>query len=117
VTWTFHESRDRDLDLVRLALGDTDTTAQVLSDEYIDGALSLYVTVAATVTKLASELVARYGREPVRVTVDELTVDYSERLSTWRALISGGSGGVVVSPITYPPIRATEDVPSGWIVR
>jgi hypothetical protein len=99
---SYDDTLPTERDVIRATLGDTNGDDFLLSDALIDAARAMQGSVSAAVAWLARSLIARYATEPTRVTADGVTVDYSERLAVWRALITdatthatGGAWGTV----------------------
>lgn len=75
---------------VRLAIGDTDTTAALLQDEEI----SHFLTLAGNdedgaAVKSAYVLLVKYGAQPKSVRLpDGTSADFSDRVTVWRDLIA-----------------------------
>jgi len=111
MAFTYLTERTRDLDLVRAAIGDVDAAAALLSDEEITAVLASTGSVAAAASQFAGELVLRFARKPVRLTADGTMLDYSERLSAWRALAaSGGSSDGSVTGWSVGTVALTNEV-------
>ncbi len=94
-------------DKVRFRLGDTDTASSLLSDEEIAAVLTLKGSVEDDACLyLAKGLLARYGREPVKITQDGQTLDFSARIGVWEALVAelsqASSGGIRIRRMTRP---------------
>lgn len=86
---TYSPSRVTAVDRVRAALGDTEVTpasAALFQDEEIAAVVAAAGSEYLAVGQLASELVVRFARKPVRIVAGNVTVDYSERLGGWQAL-------------------------------
>lgn len=81
---TFDETLPTDKDRARAILGDTTMTDPLLTDAHISAVISLQGGLAAGVVFLAEELMARYARDPLRTTVEGVTVDYSANVALWR---------------------------------
>jgi hypothetical protein len=92
-------------------LGDTDVDSALLSDEEIAAVLTLKGSEDAACLTLAKGLLARYGREPVKVTQDGQTLDFSARVEVWRELIADlerqSVGGLRVRRIARPQSMET----------
>ena len=74
---------------MRFYLGDTDVAVAadaLYSDEAISAALTVKTSVEAATAFLAQGLVARFSRDPVKVTAGGQTFDFSDRLPAWRRL-------------------------------
>ena len=77
-------------DRLRLALGDTDTAAPLLTDEEYDGMLAHQGnSEAKTLIALARALIVRFAQKPTEVDVDGgVAVKWAERLRAWRELVA-----------------------------
>lgn len=110
---TYNASLSSAKDIVRFRLGDTDVVdAALLSDEEIAAVLSLKGgNEDAACLMLAKHLLARHGREVVKITQDGQTLDFSERIPVWRELVASleqqSSGGLRVRRIARPQSIAT----------
>jgi hypothetical protein len=95
-------------DRIRFRIGDIDVaTAALLSDEEIAAVLSLKSSDEdAACLMLAKHLLAKHGREVVKITQDGQTLDFSERIPVWRELVADleqqSSGGLRVRRIARP---------------
>jgi hypothetical protein len=93
-------------DRIRFRLGDNDVAQALVSDEEIAAILSLKGSEDAACLALAKHLLARYGREPVKVTMDGTTIDFSARVEVWRELVADlegqNSGGLRVRRVARP---------------
>lgn len=95
-------------DRLRFQLGDTDTSNALLTDEEIAGAVTLQSTEDAALLYLAKGLLRRWAREPVRVSADGTTFDWSGRLEVWREIIadaaSVSTGGLRIRKLSRPQL-------------
>ena len=97
MTWSFNESLATDRDLVRLELGDTDTTDQLVTDELIAALLLTEKTVLATAAKLAEHLQAKFSRKvtsaegPIRAQLSDMSEKYRKLANDLRRR-SGNAG-------------------------
>lgn len=73
------------IDRMRHSLGDTDMTAPLRQDETYEALLATYSETEATAV-MAEALAAEYAQQPVRITDEGTTVDWSDRVKTWLAL-------------------------------
>lgn len=99
-------------DFVRFRLGDTDIDAALLSDEEIAAVLTFKGQVEDDACLyLAKGLLARYGREPVKVTQDGQTLDFSGRIGVWQALVADlaqqSTGGMRIRRMARPQNMTT----------
>lgn len=93
-------------DRIRFILGDTDTANPLLTDEEIAAALTYKSNVEAdSLLFLARGLLARYSRSPVKVTQDGQTLDFSERVKTWRELVADAERSATSTPTAGIRIR------------
>lgn len=86
---TYDELLPTDLDRARSMTGDTTVEPEedaLHSDEHIEAVLTAEGSLAAAVAYLADELVARFAQEPVRMSDDGSTIDFSARIPVWQAL-------------------------------
>lgn len=109
---TYSSSLSAAKDVIRFRLGDTDTTAALLSDEEIAAVVILKGdSEDAACLYLAKGLLARYGREPVRVTQDGQTLDFSGRIGVWQELVADlareSTGGIRIRRMARPQSIAT----------
>lgn len=107
--FTYDDRLLTDLDRVRFALGDTTDTPEqpaLLSDETIDAILLTDGSVAHAIVTLGAGLVTRIAYEPIKLTADGTSVDYSGRIPALNAAIgraqaqvdtASGSGGTSIS--------------------
>lgn len=93
-------------DRIRFRLGDTDTTNALLDDNEIAAAISLKSDEDAALLYLAKGLLARWGREPVRVVADGTTLDFGERVAVWREIVAeaaeSSQGGLRIRRLARP---------------
>ncbi len=85
-TYSYNDALPTDTDKARSLLGDTDANDWLFSNEHIAAVLTQQGGLAKGVAYLANELVARFGRQPTRMSDQGTTVDYGERLAAWRAI-------------------------------
>lgn len=106
MTATYDSTLGATKDRVRFRLGDTDVDDALLSDEEIAAVIALKSTEDAACLYLAKGLLARYGREPVKVTQDGQTLDFSARVGVWKELIADigtqSSGGLRIRRLARP---------------
>lgn len=110
--WNYNPALQSVRDRTRFRLGDTDIDSPLLYDEEIAAALALKGSVEDdTCLYLAKALLARYGREPVKVTQDGQTLDFSARIGVWQALVtelgSQSAGGFRIRRMARPQSIAT----------
>lgn len=82
---TYNELHPTNKDRVRAALGDTDVTAALLTDEHINAMLTEYGYPLGQ-ARLAHELWARFVQEPVRISSFGDAFDLSKMIDVWRSL-------------------------------
>jgi hypothetical protein len=75
-------------DKIRFRMGDTDTVDALLQDEEIAAALNLTATEDAAVAFLANGLIQRYSRDPIKVTADGVTMDFSAKIEAWQRMVT-----------------------------
>ncbi len=93
-------------DRCRFILGDTDTANPLLTDEEIAAALTYKSSVETdALVFLAKGLLARYSRSPVKITQDGQTLDFSERVKTWRELVADAERSATSTPTAGIRIR------------
>lgn len=85
-TSSYNELLPTDMDRARALLGDSDDTAVLFSDEHINAVLTAQGSLYAGLAWLAFELVSRFEQDPVRFSNAAGSMDFSERLKTWRRL-------------------------------
>jgi len=88
MTWTWTYDGDptaSDTAAVRFAVGDTDTTDQLLSDEEIAYLLTEYGTVTAAAVSACEALAAKFARQVDRQ-VGNLRLSSSQRAAQFREL-------------------------------
>lgn len=101
---TYNDLLPSDKDRVRFRLGDTDMDAPLLSDAAIEQAVTTEGGVAQAAAFLASGLVAQYGRQPVKITADGVTFDYTILLKTWQTLAASTTSSVgTAGGLTFVP--------------
>jgi len=102
VTWTYDTSLGTTRDEVRLLIGDTDTTAQLFSDEEIAAVLASAGGVRAAAAELALNLSARYARKadvgsgPLSVSWSQVSKQFAELAARLRSTGTGASIPVIV---------------------
>lgn len=83
------------LELVRLAIGDTDKTRQLYQDQTINAVLAIQPDVTKAACALVRGLIARFSRD-VDKDIGETSIKASQRVAHYRALLAdlqaGGSG-------------------------
>lgn len=105
---SYDDQLTTDLDKARSALGDTLTEDALHSDEHIEAVLTWKGSLAAAIVYLADELVARFARDPVRVSSNGKSIDYSGRLDAWRAIAGTARGDLSGGAIQLVNARYNE---------
>ena len=95
---TFNPALSTERDEARLRLGDTDTEHALRDDATYDALISKYGLEGA-VTLLAQGLVAEYGQYPTRTDENGVTLDFTERLTAWRFIVS--QAGRAPAPLVF----------------
>lgn len=94
MSWSYNTSLATDKDTVRFLIGDTDTTDQQLSDEEINGLLTLTGSTMAAAIRAARGLAAKYSRRADKW-VGDLKILASQKAKAYLALAeeleNGGS--------------------------
>ncbi|MBE3039936.1 MAG: hypothetical protein IMZ62_14150 [Chloroflexi bacterium] len=115
---TYSTSLAAELDHVRFALGDTDTTAPLIVDATITALLTEF-GYAEALAQCADALVALFGQKPD--TYDEsggLKFSWRERIKAWQKVADNARSGKVTAPgatrsvgihIANTTIQATTD--------
>lgn len=114
---TYDDTLPTDKDKARSLLGDTDVdpaSEALHSDEHITAVLAWQGSLAAGVVYLAKELIARFATEPVKVTADGVTVDYTARLGVWRTIVAEqqaevSGGGISFVTATFGASTSTDE--------
>lgn len=86
MTFTYTPSTPNDITRVRFAIGDTDTTAAVFTDEEITFQISETTTWQRAVIALLESLIARLAATP-DFQADWLRVSQAEALKAYQALL------------------------------
>ncbi len=128
MTWTYNPAISTTRDQVRLALGDTDSSAQLFSDEEIAGAITLYGGALNTAAALADGLAGKFSRS-VTFAVEGLRIENSAKAESYRRLaqtlraqsaLAPGGIGVLVSGVSKGEMDAenadTDRVPNRFVV-
>lgn len=109
----YDDTLPTDKDRVRAILGDTDTSDELLTDAHIEAVLTAEGSVSAAVAWLADALVARFAQDPVRITADGVTLDYSRRIPVWQSLATRergvGSGALSFVAATFGDATTATD--------
>ena len=86
VQGTYNDVLPTDRDKLRALIGDTDVGALLLSDSHLDAVLLLKGSLNLALAFCADELIARFANQPVAQTSQGETVDYRERIATWKLI-------------------------------
>jgi len=87
MTVTYSPTLSLARDRIRFRLGDTDTGDALLQDEEISAFLTLNGSDEdAALLALAKGLISRYSRLPVSFTADGVTMNFGQRISSWREI-------------------------------
>lgn len=115
---TYQDSLPSDRDRARATLGDTSASDWLHTDDHINAVLTWKGSLDAAVAFLAGELIARFAQEPVRKTAQGESLDYSDRLKSWQAIVAkaeaaasvtSGVGGIQMVAATYGGANSTAD--------
>lgn len=88
MTWTYSgDPSASNKDLVRFLIHDTDATAQLLTDEEIDGLLSIEGSARGAAILAAGSLSARFGRK-ASMSVGDLSINYGSISSFYTRLVA-----------------------------
>lgn len=88
MTWTYSGNpASSNRDLVRFLIHDTDTTAQLLTDEEIDGLLTIEGSARGAAILAAGSLSARFGRK-ASMSVGDLSINYGSISSFYGSLVA-----------------------------
>jgi hypothetical protein len=97
VTATFDSVLSRDLDQVRLVLGDTDTDDPLLQDETVQALLDVQGDIRGAILAGCEAIVAQLARE-VSTATPPLTVQLQQRYDHYQALLTDLRGRQLVAP-------------------
>jgi hypothetical protein len=126
MSWTFSNS-DTDLDQVRVLIGDTDTTDQLLTDEIIKSTISSTGGILFAAARCATMIAAKFSRK-VTKSIGDKSVQFQELSQNYRLLASDllqeakrsaskPSKRIVHESLhkrDYPAAYEHCDAPSGW---
>jgi hypothetical protein len=105
MTATYNPTLASITDHIRLALGDTDTTAALLADETIQAKLNAFGYQEA-LAQLAEALVAQFGQKPSEYSEDGgLRLKWTERISAWQKIADDARAGKIAAPSTVKLAR------------
>lgn len=117
---TYNELLLTDVDRARSLLGDTTVEPAedaLHSDEHIVAVLDQEGSLAGAVAYLADELVTRFAQEPVKITKDGRSLDYSARIPAWQALATRMRTAVAAaaaSAVGEPAATQAMCTQAGW---
>ena len=104
---TFDPALATSRDYIRLALGDTDTSAPLLVDDTIDAALVEY-SYNEALAILADALITEYGQMPDRYSEDQgIALQWTQRIAAWERIATLARTGQIQIPgahLTRPGI-------------
>ena len=88
MTWSYSPTTlaTSQKDQVRLLVGDTDPTDQLLMDEEINFAISQRLNIYFAAIQVVNNLIAKYSRF-VSVSADGASIQYSQRIQNWKLLV------------------------------
>jgi hypothetical protein len=88
MTWTYSgDPSANNRDLVRFLVHDTDTTAQLLTDEEIAGLVTIEGSARGAAVLAAGSLAARFGRK-ASMSVGDLSIDYGSIATFYNNLVA-----------------------------
>jgi hypothetical protein len=110
VSFSYDEELTDDLSKARHVLGDTDSTAPLLSDETIEAVIGMYTPLAIGIAFLADGLAAKHARKPTSVGLPSgLRAEWAERVKYWRdkaiELRATGSLTGAATAFSVAPVR------------
>lgn len=117
MTATYDDSLLTDLDKARALLGDTDTGDPLFGNAHINAVIAIEGSLKAGVAALAEELIARFVQEPVRKTANGISVDYSDRLDTWRRIASNARVQAAGGGLSFVRANYTGDATADEFAR
>lgn len=84
MTWTYSgDPSDSDRDMVRYIIGDTETDDQLVTDEEIDGLLTVQTNIYRVAEKVARNLSHKYARYTTG-TLGDLTISDSQLITQFK---------------------------------
>jgi hypothetical protein len=117
MTATYNDTLPTDLDRARSLIGDTDMTNALMSDEHVEAVLGYKGSLNAAVAYLATELVARFAKSPIRKSATGISVDYTENLKLWRQIAGDATAQEAGGSISFIPANYTGDEPTDEFSR
>ena len=85
MTWTYSTTLTADRDIIRLTIGDTDTSDQQFSDEELTYFRSTAGNNRGAALLAVEALIAKYSRQPDRQ-VGDLSISASQRVKAYKEL-------------------------------
>lgn len=85
MSWSYNSNLATDKDKVRLLVGDTDTTDQLLQDEEINYLLTETGNVLLAASRAAKAIAAKFSRQANK-TVGDLRIDLSQKAEAYHKL-------------------------------
>ena len=119
MTWNYDDSLPTDKDMVRALIGDTDTTNQLVSDEFITAMLVTFPNTYNCAAAICDGLATKYARTS-SISIDGLTVSGADRARMFRDLAanlraqasqaaSGGLGVPVLTGVSISEMDSVDD--------
>jgi hypothetical protein len=106
MTFTYTGAIDTDLEKVRLAIGDTDSTNVLFTDAEINGALALYGSPLECAAAMAEAQAAVYSRK-ASVSIDGASINYGQLAKNFldlaqrlRGQATQSESGGIGTPVT-----------------
>ena len=82
ITWTYNASVSTDRDKIRLLIGDTDTTDQLLSDEEIDFVITQQPNVYYAAAQCCETVAGKFSRD-VSTTLEGMSIAKRQRFENY----------------------------------
>ena len=87
MTWTFtNNPSNSNRDLVRILINDTNTSSQLLSDEYIDYTIARKNNAYLAASQCAGTVAGQNTQQATKKQVGDLSLWYSEQATEYRTL-------------------------------
>lgn len=97
---SYDDTLATDLDWARFQLGDTDTSAELLTDDHIEAVLAMYPRAQA-VGFMAAGLATRFAQKPTDVSLPSgLRVAWGKRIDQWNKVAADARAGVLEGSTT-----------------
>lgn len=98
MTATYDDTLPTAKDRIRAAVGDTDMTAALRTDEHIASVLALNVgDETAATADVAAGLAVEYAQRPDRISDDGTSISWGERVKTWLTLAETSRAAAVAT--------------------